>query len=134
MLSPTLPLDVLDAARAFAAEVRSHSGILDDDWLNNGPASLIRDLPPGWEGRLQPAFAGAAIELRSLGREELLRSKLFALCDRGLDLGDCLALAPTPDEAAILLPWLEYRDANPDWPQHVRDTLRDLLERLGHGV
>ncbi len=108
--------------------------MLRDDWLNNGPASLAEQLPPGWQARTHTVFVGAALDLRSLGRDDLLRSKLFALCDRGIDLGDCLALAPTADEIGALLPCLERQDANPDWPAHARATLADLARRLGHGV
>jgi hypothetical protein len=132
ILHPALPQELAEAARAFAAEVRSRGEILDDDWFNNGPASLAPQLPAGWLDRLQPLFHGAALVLRTLGRDDLLRSKLFALCDRGLDLGDCLALAPTKDELEVLLPWLELQDANPDWPAHVHATITDLGRRLGH--
>lgn len=134
VLHPPLSGAVLEAARAFAAEVRKGGETLQDDWLNNGPASLAPQLPPGWQERLQPAFTGSAIELRSLGREDLLRSKLFALCDRAIDLGDCVALVPTAEELRALLPWIEYQDANPDWPAHVQATLDDLAKRLGHGL
>ena len=61
-------------------------------------------------------------------------SKLFALCDRGIDLPDCVALAPTAAELREVLPWLEQRDANADWPAHVRDVLADMERRLGHGL
>jgi hypothetical protein len=125
---------VVTAARAFAAEVRANGASLQDDWLNNGPASLAAQLPEGWQGRLQTVFTGIAIELRSLGRDDLLRSKLFALCDRAIDLGDCVALAPTATELRELSPWVEYQDANPDWPAHVKSTLADLARRLHHGV
>ena len=47
---------------------------------------------------------------------------------------DCLALAPTEEEIGEITPWLEERDTNPDWPEHVRDVLRDLRERLGYGI
>ncbi len=134
ILHPTLPEEIQAAARAFAAERRRHGDALKDDWLNNGPAALAKQLPGAWEERVQLAFSGAALELRSLGREDLLRSKLFALCDRGLDLPDCLALAPTADELAALLPWVEEQDLNPDWPGHVRATLADLGKRLGHAL
>jgi hypothetical protein len=77
---------------------------------------------------------GRALVLASLGRLDLLRSKLFALCDRGLDLGDCMALAPTAEELARILPWLEQQDTNPNWPAHVRSTFADLAGRLGHGI
>ncbi len=107
---------------------------LRDDWLNNGPASLGPLLPLGWKERLQVAFVGQALDLRCLGREDLLRSKLFALCDRALDLPDCIALAPSARELTTICPWLEEQDANPSWPAHVRETLADLGRRLNHGV
>jgi hypothetical protein len=107
---------------------------LDADWLNNGPASLTDVLPSGWQERLQVAYRGKAITLNSLGRLDLLRSKLFALCDRGLDLPDCVALAPTTQELEEFQPWLEHRDSNPDWPAHTRAVIDDLRQRLGHGV
>jgi hypothetical protein len=134
ILAPPLPPAVVEAARGFAAAARTRGEPLQDDWLNNGPASLVEALPPGWRDRLQLVFSGSSIVLRCLGREDLLRSKLFALCDRGLDLGDCLALAPTADELRAVLPWLEQRDGHPHWPAHAQATLADLGRRLGHGV
>ncbi len=134
ILHPELPAPILEAARSFAVETRGQGEVLRDDWLNNGPASLVDVLPDGWRERLQPAFAGRALLLRSLGRPDLLKSKLFALCDRGTDLGDCIALAPTADELSAALSWLEAQDAHPDWPAHVRATLEELARRLGHGV
>jgi hypothetical protein len=134
ILYPQLPAAIAEAARAFAAELRRRGQVLADDWLNNGPASLADQLPSGWQRRLQTVFTGEAIVLRSLGREDLLKAKVFALCDRGIDLGDCLALAPTSPELAAILPWLEQQDINPDWPAHVRATMEDLRRRLGHGI
>lgn len=134
VLEPSLPEEVLSAARRFAALIRSEGGVLRDDWLNNGPASLASILPPEWRSRLQPAFKGKVIVLHTLAREDLLKTKLFALCDRGLDLQDCLALGPTADELAGALPWLEQQDLNPDWPAHVRATVADLGRRRGHGL
>ncbi len=134
ILYPELPGAIQDASKQFAAARRAYGEVLADDWLNNGPAALANDLPLGWLEHLQVAFAGRAITLRSLGRLDLLRSKLFALCDRGIDLQDCVALAPTDDELTLITPWLAERDANPDWPAHVADTLDDLRRRLGHGT
>jgi hypothetical protein len=134
ILHPRLPSEVIEASRAFAADLRRLGETLQDDWLNNGPASLAPLLPPGWHDRLRPVFQGQAIELSCLGRDDLLRSKLFALCDRGIDLSDCVALAPSAEELRAVLPWLEQQDGNPDWPEHVRATLADIASRLGHGV
>jgi len=98
--------------------------ILHDDWLNNGPASLAGHLSMGWQERLEDVFDGSALHLRCLGRHDLLCAKLFALCDRAIDLGDCIALAPTSDELQDVLTWLQLQDANPDWPDHVRHHRR----------
>jgi hypothetical protein len=75
-----------------------------------------------------------ALTLVTLGRTDLLKSKLYALCDRGTDILDCLALAPTGDELDDALPWVSARDANELWPAHVRLTFDDLRRRLGHAV
>jgi hypothetical protein len=132
ILDPNIPAAVAQAAKDLAVSLRTKGEMVPLDWLNNGPISLAPLLPPGWQQRLQPAFSGRAIVLQSLGRPDLLKSKLFAYCDRGTDLGDCLALAPTTEELRGALPWLEYQDANPDWPAHVRASLESLAERLGY--
>jgi hypothetical protein len=134
ILHPLLPKEIRDAAMEFAVLRRAEGEALDDDWLNNGPASLADDLPDGWNRRLQVAFSGKAIILRSLGRMDLLQSKVFALCDRGIDIQDCIALKPTAAELDELLPWLKVQDANPMWPDHVGTVLGDLKKRLGHGL
>jgi hypothetical protein len=134
VLDPVLPEDIARAARDFASRQRAAGNDLMDDWLNNGPRDLINVLPSGWSERLVDLLVGDGLVLRTLGREDLLRTKLFALCDRALDLADCLALEPTSGELNDLLPWVERQDANPDWPSHVRETLADLGRRLGHGL
>jgi len=134
ILHPSLGDAMQKAAREFAMGIRASGGVLVDEWLNNGPSALIGDLPPGWQGRVQMVFRGEAIELHTLGRSDLLKAKVFALCDRGFDLPDCVAMNPTADELADLLPWLEVRDLHPGWPDHVRATVSDLARRLGHGL
>jgi hypothetical protein len=134
ILQPRLPDAIQEAAAKFAAQQRRLGIDLRDDWLNNGPASLTRDLPGGWEERLQAAFSGRAITLRTLGRLDLLRSKVFSLCDRAIDISDCVALAPAREELEQIRPWLVERDGNPGWPSHVDEVLADLGRRLGHGL
>lgn len=107
-------------------------GQLVPGWLNNGPASLVRSLPAAWSTRLQSLYSGAALELRTLAREDLLRSKLFALIDRNIDLPDCVALRPTQVELQALLPWLSEQDSNEDWPGYVRIVLGQLAQELGY--
>jgi hypothetical protein len=134
VLVPDLPDTILTAAQEFAVFCRSKGDPLSDEWLNNGPSSLVRTLPSGWRERLQIAFEGEALTLRCLGRADLIRSKLFALCDRGIDLPDCLALAPTDGELDEVEDWVAAQDTNPDWPEHVCAVIADLRERLDHGA
>ena len=114
--------------------MREQGEELRDDWLNNGPSSMLRTLPPGWEHRLRLVFQGKSIVLHTLGRADLLKTKLVGLCDRGTDLGDCLALAPSAEEIDEASGWVKEQDANPDWPAYVEEVLADLRRRLGHGV
>lgn len=132
ILHPSLPAAILATAREFAQAQRAQGDALDDDRLNNGPEQLAQVLPPGWEQRTQPAFSGAVLSLRAPGRLDLLRTKLFALCDRGTDLRDCMALAPSKDELDEARKWVQQQDGNPDWPVHVGAVLDDLARRLGH--
>lgn len=134
ILLPELPREIASAARDFAKAQREGGTELADDWLNNGPMQLGEVLPAGWRERVERLFEGQALVLDTLGRSDLLKSKLFALCDRGTDWPDCIALAPGRDELISAQPWLELQDGNVDWPSHVRETLTDLSRRLGHGV
>ena len=134
ILHPKLPEYIQDAAKEFARLRSTEGDLLDEEWLNNGPSSLADLLPPRWKDRLRVAYKGKSITLHCLGRLDLLRSKLFALCDRGTDIQDCIALAPTNAEIEEIRPWLEEQDTNPGWPAHTRATLDDLEQRLGRGV
>jgi hypothetical protein len=134
ILVPKIPQEIHFAARAFAVEIRATGEILHDDWLNNGRASLADHLSMGRQERLEGVFGGSALHLRCLGRHDLLCAKLFALCDRSIDLGDCIALAATSDELQNVLTWRPLQGANPDWPEHVRNTIVDVAKGIRHGV
>lgn len=134
ILHPSLPPNVVEAAREFASVRRSAGDFLADDWLNNGPQSLAALLPDGWQERLVEVFRGEAVTLRCLGRLDFLRSKLFSLCDRATDLADCVALSPSAAELSEIEPWLVAQDAAAEWPEHVRAVLEDLAQRSGHGL
>jgi hypothetical protein len=125
VLEPIINETVKKAAQEFAIKRD-----LAPDWLNNGPATLTRDLPVGWELRRQEAFKGRALYLYTLGREDLLRSKLFAYLDRGIDLSDLRKLKPTEGELITITPWLLARDGNQYWPQHVKESLDKLRREL----
>ncbi len=128
ILDPNIPENVQEAAKNFAKKQG-----LEHDWLNNGPDSLKRDLPKGWRLRLQSLFEGEALNLQTLGRSDLLATKLFAYCDRGFDLADCLKLNPTQNELKDAKVWVSKQDANPDWPDHVEEMFKNILDQLSKG-
>jgi hypothetical protein len=134
ILDPLLPAEIENAAKEFALSVRQSGEILSDNWLNHEPSSLSKLLPNGWQKNLQIVFNGEALILHTLGRSDLLRTKLFALCDRGTDLADCIALKPSLNEIEEVISWIEAQDTNPDWPRHVISVLTDLGSRLGYGI
>jgi hypothetical protein len=130
VLDPTLSPEIVGAADDF---VRLHpESNLSLGGLKNGPASLLRTLPKEWTARRVPLYRGTAIELLTLAREDLLRSKLFALLDRNIDLPDCVAMRPAREELQALLPWLYEQDSNPEWPRYVDEVLGQLARELGY--
>lgn len=125
VVDPDLSEDILSASREFAAR-----NDLPADWLNNGPASLLTELPSDWKERRNEVYSGAALHVFSLGRIDLLRSKLYAYLDRGIDLDDVYALKPSTAEIESLLPWLEERDGNPGWPDYARRSMAEIIRAI----
>ena len=127
-LDPKIDEEVKAASIEFA-----HQEEIDENWLNNGPEDLKSDLPADWKERVIEIYKGESITLWTLGRIDLLRTKLYAYCDRQQDLQDCILLAPTEEELKEITPWLVERDANPDWPDHVNNSLENLKEEIENG-
>jgi hypothetical protein len=134
VMEPLIPIEIQDAVKEFAISVRQSGEFLQDNWLNHEPSSLSKLLPQGWQNNLQLIFKGKSLTLHTLGRQDLIRTKLFALCDRGTDLLDCIALKPSIEEIEEAIHWVLEQDTNPDWPRHVSSVLGDLGARLGYGI
>ena len=86
VIVPMIPEVIRQAAAEFAEHQSRQEGPgLAVEWINNGPASMVPILRAGWRERLTPVYRGEALLLDTLDRVDLLGTKLFALCDRGLD-------------------------------------------------
>ncbi len=130
-LDPEIPEEIKAASKEFA--IKRTNLALDINWLNNGPQTLKTDLPKGWRHRLQPLYQGQALHLQALGRDDLLKSKLFAYCDRTTpDFEDLQNLKPTVDELKNSISWVKDRDTNPRWPSHVEKAFAILGKSLGY--
>lgn len=117
-LYPEIPPEIKKASEDFAKQFSSM--MIENDWFNNGPSSLTQSLPAGWDKRLRLLFNGKCLKLETLGREDLLKTKLFAYCDRtDPDFGDLLKMKPTHQEIVNSTEWVKNCDANPQWTDHV---------------
>ena len=130
-LDPEIPEEIKVASKEFATK-RSDLA-LDINWLNNGPQTLKTDLPQGWKNRIRPLYHGQALQLQVLGRDDLLKSKLFAYCDRTTpDFEDLQNLKPTINELKDAINWVKERDSNSGWPTHVETAFAILEKALGY--
>lgn len=130
-LIENIPEEIKTSAINFAKENPQLN--LAKDWLNNGPSQLLKNLPDGWQSRLQLAFNGTNLKLTTLGRSDLLKTKLFAYCDRNdPDYADLLKLKPTREELSESIAWVKLQDANPGWPDNVEKLFLNLKQAL-HG-
>ena len=59
ILFPVITDEVRNAAVEFGK-----ANQLAENWFNNGPANLIRDLPEGWERDLIELYSGSNIKLQ----------------------------------------------------------------------
>lgn len=128
LLETDIPPTVSQAAKEFA---QLHA--LSEVWLNCGPSSLARELPPDWRSTAVPLFNGKNLRLSTLSRINLIRAKLWAMCDRMRDVEDLVAMAPSDDEIQLASAWVKPLDGNPGWPEHVDLTIQELRTRLGRG-
>lgn len=127
-----IPENVKKASVEFARLLRNEGVNIIDDWLNSGPLDLTKDLPQGWQLRISPLYKGVSLDLQTLGRGDLLKTKLFAMCDRQQDIDDCILFKPTLAELKEAFIWVKKRDANPLWEKHVFTSFCDLSQRLGY--
>ena len=119
-LDPEIPEKIKKASVDFALK-NPDLKLAVHEWINNGPKSLTRDLPQGWRN---------ALHLWTLGRLNLLRSKLYAYADRDTDYDDCIALRPTLAELDACKEWVLVGDASELWPQRVENIFKKLKEDL----
>lgn len=134
VLDPQVPDEIMEASKLFAKQFKVAETSLKENWLNHGPESLKNYLRPNWRKRLVPLFSGKAIKLLTLGRVDLIGTKVLAYCDRGFDLQDCIDLKITKSELLEIIDWVKAYDTNPNWPSYVESQVKVLAEKLGYGI
>lgn len=128
LIDPRIPQEVKEASIGFLKDSKFK---LQENWLNNDAISLTKDLPDKWRLRVQKIYEGKSLTLYTLGRLDLLKTKLYALCDRATDFSDCVKLAPSKKEIEECFSWVLKGDANPLWPARVNEMIGQLKQELG---
>jgi len=106
----TMDIDVLqpkvDQTLDHAAKRVAKKFGLSESWLNNGPEDLLRYLDDQWQVNCLKVYDGRALQVFALGRKDLIKSKLWAACDRMDDIPDIIALKPTQEELEEARTWV----------------------------
>ena len=66
----------------------------------------------------------------TLGRLNLLRTKLYAYADREIDYNDCIALNPSLKELEACKKWVLEGDTSELWPTRVDFIFNKLIQDL----
>ena len=128
-IDPEIPAEIKSASIEFIKS-NPQFGLVPEKFLNNGPITITKDLPEGWRTRTQVIFEGEAITFLTLGRADLLKTKLDAMVHRGRDLDDVVAMKPTEKELQDSLDWVLNVDGGEHWPEMVNDAFKVLRKRL----
>ena len=93
VLKPKIDHELNEAAAVVADKHK-----LVKNWLNNGPAMLVSELPQDWERHCLNIFSGSHLIVKAIGRRDLIYSKLYAAADRVDDVDDLIDLNPSEIE------------------------------------
>lgn len=128
-IDPEIPPHIKKASIEFIQNNPQY-GLNPAKFLNNGPISILKTLPSDWRLRSQIIYQGNAITFWTLGKIDLLKTKLDAMVQRGRDFEDVVAMAPTREELEECRPWVLSADGGEFWPQMVEESFERLIERL----
>lgn len=104
---------------------------LPDNWLNDGPASVMDfGLPDGLMDRVESRSYGKNLTIHFLSRYDQIHFKLHATVDQsgGKHYDDLMALKPNAKELEAAARWSMTHDPSEGY----REVLKDFLEQTGH--
>jgi hypothetical protein len=128
LATPDGLISAVDLPTALVAAVERVARDLDlpANWLNSGPAELLRfGLPDGFELRWETERYGDALTVRWASRLDQIHFKLYAAVDQaGKHLRDLEALQPTRDELIAAARWSRAHDPSEGFLGSLTEALR----------
>jgi hypothetical protein len=119
-----LPAPLIAAAALVARDLD-----LSPEWLNAGPASLLRlGLPDGFVNRLVARDYGPGLSVSFASRTDQIFLKLYAAADRRepRDFADLRRLAPTPAELRDAARWARTHNMPGPFDDAIARAMADL--------
>lgn len=129
ILDPCIPENIKMASEDFAETYKKED--LDFNWFNDSAYAFSHSLPSGWRMRTEEIFKGKSLTFQTLGREDFLKTKVYAYCNRGADLDDLISLEITDEEIENSIPWVKERMPENLFGDQVEVSIETLRDELG---
>jgi hypothetical protein len=130
-----LPAEPLPEEIAQAAKLVARDFGLPENWLNHGPAGLLKQgLPDGFAERLQSREYGPALRVSFASRIDQIFFKLYAWADRreSRDFNDLQQLEPTETELHQAAAWARTHNMPGPFDKALAQALADFgVDDLG---
>ncbi len=81
---------------AISAVGEKHN--FNEYWVNSAGKAFVSELPEGWRSRRASIYSGKALNIFSLGRSDLIFTKILAELDRQENMPDIIRLKPSLNE------------------------------------
>ena len=101
---------------------------LGEHWINSTGKAFEYEMPVGWKERLRLIYEGSYLQVMSLGRLDMIFTKVLAELDRQEDFEDIISLSPSSDELQSIEPTLLVLEENKLWKQKVTELINKLKE------
>jgi len=123
VFQPKLDPVLLEGIRLIAGKQS-----FDEHWINSTGNAFIKELPPGWKTRTVEYYRGQSLTIRTLGRIDMIFTKLLAELDRQEDMEDLRKLRPTGAELNMLQPHILSLENSSEWKTKVTEILTELRD------
>jgi len=128
------PTSILSEFDEFRGIKISQGKRMRETWLNDFASVFLENYPKDWSKRKQLIFKGKALTFHTVGRKELVYTKVWGFCQlRRADLETLKILKATKDELIEAIEWTKKQEPTTAfWEETVDKKLIELFVEFGH--